>query len=195
MAERFIIALINRKGGVTKTTSAGYIAMCLHAAGKQVTAVDADPDKSLVKWVEGTNFPFPAIKVSKENLVEVVEDLNGYVVIDTPPNDGEIIYAAGGVADEIIVPLGSGGQDVSRLATTLSAINHIEKMRQKPLTSILLTRWRDNVNMGKEVLEMLEKRKLPVLDNRIRLLTRYEGFVLPEYLDEYNAVLKELEVL
>ena len=84
---------------------------------------------------------------------------------------------------------------MNRLATTLSAVSHVEKMRQKPLTSILLTRWRDNVTIGREVREMLEQKRMPLLDQPIRLLIRCEGFILPRYLDEYEAVLKELEVL
>lgn len=195
MTEKLIITLVNRKGGVSKTTSTAYIAMCLHEAGKQVTAIDADSDKSLLKWSEAVSFPFPVIDVDKDNLISTVESLDGFIVIDTPPNDGEIIYAAAGIADEVIVPISGTGLDVNRLATTLSAVSHVEKMRQKPLSSILLTRWRDNVTIGKDVLEMLEKKKLPLIDQRIRLLTRYEGFILPRYLDEYQAVLKELEVL
>lgn len=195
MAKKFVITLVNRKGGVSKTTSTAYMAMCLHQAGKKVIGVDADADKSLVKWSEAVSFPFPVVHVAKDNLVDMVEGLEGYIVIDTPPNDGEIIYAAAGIADEVIVPISGTGLDVNRLATTLSAIAHVEKMRQKPLASILLTRWRDNVTIGKEVLEMLVEKDLPVIDQRIRLLTRYEGFILPQYLEEYEAVLKELEVI
>lgn len=195
MADRFVITLVNRKGGVSKTTSTAYIAMCLHEAGKKVTGIDADSDKSLLKWSEAASFPFPVIHVDKDGLVNTVEGLDGFVVIDTPPNDGEIIYAAAGLADEVIVPISGTGLDVNRLATTLSAVSHVEKMRQKPLTSILLTRWRDNVNIGREVRDMLEQKQMPLLDQPIRLLTRYEGFILPRYLDEYEAVLKELEVL
>lgn len=195
MSNKFVITLVNRKGGVSKTTSAAYIAMCLHQAGKQVTGVDADSDKSLLKWSEAVSFPFPILHVDKDTLISTVESLEGYVVIDTPPNDGEIIYAAAGLADEVIVPISGTGLDVNRLATTLSAINHVEQMRKQPLTSILLTRWRSNVNIAKDVLTMLEEKDLPVIEQQIRLLTRYEGFVLPEYLDEYQSVLKELEVL
>ncbi len=41
----------------------------------------------------------------------------------------------------------------------------------------------------------LSEREIPILDTRIRHLTRYEGFTTPEYLDEYRDVLKELEVI
>lgn len=190
-----VITLVNRKGGVSKTTSSAYMAMCLFEAGKPVTAIDADADSSLFKWSEAVQFPFPVLQVNKDTLVDTVEQLEGYVVIDTPPNDGEIIYAAAGLADEVIVPISATGLDVNRLATTLSAVSHVEKMRKQPLASILLTRWREQVNIGKEVLTMLEERSMPVLDQRIRFLTRYEGFILPSYLDEYKGVLEELEVL
>ena len=194
-AERFVIALINRKGGVTKTTSAAYISMCLHQAGKTVTAVDADPDQSLIKWNEAANFPFTVLPADNKNIDTVVKGLQGYVVIDSPPNDGEIVFATSLLADEVIVPLSATGLDVNRLSTTLTGVTKVEEARGKALTSVLITKWRHNLIIGKEALEILKENNIPLLEQKIPLATRYEGFGLPEYLDEYQAVLKELEIL
>jgi len=41
----------------------------------------------------------------------------------------------------------------------------------------------------------MEKREVPVVEAKIRNLTRYEAFTAPVYLDEYQAVLKELGII
>ena len=189
-----VITLVNRKGGVGKTTSAGYIAMCLHQAGHKVIGLDADPDQSWGKWWNTGALPFAVIEADRQNLLEKAGNYD-YVVVDTPPNDPEIIYEVGEVADELIVPLAPSAFDVNRLATTLKAVARVEKMRSKPLSSVLLVKWRENLNISQEVMQMLHGEEVPLLDSRTRDLTRYRSFDTPVYLDEYQAVLKELEVL
>ena len=190
-----IIALVNRKGGVSKTTSSGYLAAVLKEAGRTVTGIDTDPEKGWKKWHDTGALPYPVITGDHKNLGVLVREIEGDIIIDTPPNDGEIIYKAALLADEVIVPIAATGHDVNRLASTLITVADIEQSRGKPLASVLLTRWRGGLTIGKEVLDALTEREIPILDARIRHLTRYESFTAPEYLDEYRDVLKELEVI
>jgi chromosome partitioning protein len=115
--------------------------------------------------------------------------------LDTPPNDEAIIYRAASVADEVIVPLAPTSLDVGRLVTTIKTVADIERMRGRPLASVLLTRWSARFNISREVHDLLKERKMPLLDARIRQLTRYTEFTTPSYLEEYEAVLSELEVI
>lgn len=195
MSKRTIIALVNRKGGVAKTTSAAYLASCLLQAGEKVTGLDADPEKSWIKWSKIEGFPYSVKEAERETLSAQVKKIEGHIVIDTPPNDEGIIYKAASIADEVIIPLSGTGLDINRLATTLSTIADVERMRQKPLASILLANWEKQEIISKDTLTALEKEKLPILDQKIRHLTCYKKFVIPEYLDEYKKVLRELEVL
>ena len=186
---------MNRKGGVGKTTSAGYVSMCLHQAGHKVAGLDADPDQSWIKWAHTGALPYPVIEVDRQSISEQIKEQDSYIVIDTPPNDPEIIYDVGEIADELIVPLAPTAFDINRLATTLKAVARVEKMRSKPLSSVLLVKWRENLNISQEVMQTLQGEEVPLLDNTIRDLTRYRSFDTPSYLEEYEAVLKELEVL
>lgn len=189
-----VIALVNRKGGVSKTTSSVYIAMCLHEMGKAVTGIDTDPEKSWLKWSNAGVIPYPVIACDRDNLKEQVAQLSGFVVIYTPPNDGEIIYKTASISDEVIIPLAATALDVNRLASTLVVVADVEEMRNKPLGSVLLTKWANNFAISNEVEATLSEQQVPLLDAKIRSLTRYQGFDTPTYLEEYEKVVTELGI-
>ena len=190
-----VLSLVNRKGGVSKTTSSVYLAMCLHRAGRKVTGIDTDPERSWLKWHAAGVIPYPVIEGDREKLTKQLKRVEGFLVIDTPPNDGEIIYKAASISDEVIIPLAATALDVNRLASTLNAVADVEEMRNQPLASVLLTKWQDNLVISKEVEVALEEQEVPLLETRIRNLTRYQGFDTPTYLEEYQSVLTELEIL
>ncbi len=191
-----IIALVNRKGGTGKTTSAAYLAQALHKAGRDVLGIDLDEEMSWKKWHNSGALPYEVIAHSrKDALSGPLESHRGDVVIDTPPNDGEVIYKVSSIANEVIVPLSATSLDLNRLFSTLKTIEDIEKLRETPLASVLLTRWQGSHTLSQEAVSALEEQQTPLISARIRQLTRYAGFGTPEFLDEYEAVLKELEVI
>lgn len=190
-----IIALLNRKGGVGKTTSAGYLAMALHQAGKKVIGLDLDPERSWLSWHAIGVLPYPVKGIHLNELESEIKAFEGHVVIDSPPNDRDALEDIPMLADECIVPMAATAFDLNRLANTLKAIAKAEKFRDKGLGSVLLTRFKSHLTMSKEVTEMLEQHNAPLLESKIRELTRYTNFDTPTYLDEYEAVLKELEIL
>ena len=189
------IALVNRKGGTGKTTSSIYIAAALSAAGKQVTGIDLDPDASWLKLKSSGNLNYSVVAGDRENLSQQVQDLDSYTVVDTPPNDEAIIYKVCLLADEVIVPLQSSLLDLARFVSTINSVAEVEQTRDKPLASVLLTMWRDSYKISKEVEDTLKSTQAPLLQKKIRHLVRYKQDDAPTYLDEYEAVLKELEIL
>jgi chromosome partitioning protein len=193
---KLVVALINRKGGTGKTTSAGYLAQIFYQRGHAVSGLDLDPDQSWLKWYRSGVLPYEVISGDRDDLHDQVASISSeMIVIDTPPNDEGVVFKAAGIADEVIIPLAPTTFDVGRLVTTMKNVADVERMRGRPLASILLTRWQPNLKVTQEVVALLQERKAPLLNSRIRQLTRYTEFTTPNYLDEYEAVLKELEVL
>lgn len=189
-----VIALINRKGGTGKTTSAGYLAQIFHNRSS-VTGIDLDPDQSWLKWYRSGVLPYEVIVGDREDLHGQLSKLSSkVVVIDTPPNDEAVVFKAAGVAHEVIIPLAPTTFDLGRLVTTMKTVADVERLRGTPLASILLTRWNSSLKVAQEVVAVLEEREAPLLDSRIRQLTRYTEFSTPDYLSEYEAVLDELGV-
>ena len=189
-----VIGIVNRKGGTAKTTSAAYISTCLHVAGLPVLGLDTDPDKSWHKWASTGKLPYEVQDIGLSDLKEKVETRSTWIVIDTPPNDPDAVYEICELSDEVIIPLAPTALDINRLVTTLKAVARVEKQRG-PLASVLLVKWRPSLTISQEALTLLKSQKIPVLENKTRLLTRYTSFEKPTYLDEYQAILEEIGVL
>jgi chromosome partitioning protein len=193
-----IVAVVNLKGGVGKSTSAVYFAT-VASGGGEVVVLDADTERSALEWAAAGELPFEVVPAERDRLARQARELEGkrgngrVVIVDTPPNDREVLRTAASVADRVVVPVAPTGVDVNRLRATLEVLLDVEATRGELDTSILLTRWDGRKRLAREAEELLGGR-FPLLDARIRALTRYEdGFGgRPSYLEEYGRAWKEV---
>jgi chromosome partitioning protein len=115
-----IIAFVNQKGGVGKTTLALHIASELAKSGERVTLVDADPQGSALDWSQlrhHCNYPrrFSVIGLPRETLHLEVPDIarfNDHVVIDGPPRVTVLTRAAIVASDLVMIPVQPSALDV-----------------------------------------------------------------------------------
>ena len=137
-----IVAVANLKGGVGKTTTSVFVAHALaEATGARCELIDADPQASAVEWAKraaaaGHPLSVPVLAEPASRLAVMVPGAPN-VVIDTPPADLDIVAAAVGLADLVLVPTSTSALDLSRVQLTVDAATH----RGKP-AAVLLTRTR-----------------------------------------------------
>lgn len=116
-----VLAILNGKGGVGKTTTAVNLAAAF-AQNHSVLLVDADPQGSASWWVERSGgMGFDLTQESDPSLLKQVRDVNyQIVVVDTPPAlNSEALAAVIPVADYLILPTPPAAMDLSALIETI----------------------------------------------------------------------------
>jgi chromosome partitioning protein len=190
-----IYSLLSLKGGVGKTTSTMHLAMCAQQAGNYVVVIDADEERSAHRWSTFVDLPFQVLSAERNRLAQQVRELEGTgatLFIDTPPNNREILSRAAMISNGVVVPLIPTGLDIDRMMPTLELLKDVEATRGSLDVAILLNRWDGRKRLAQEALEALAK--YPILDAKVRNLTRYEQAfgTVPADLDEFVAVWREV---
>ena len=107
--------IINRKGGVGKTTLALNIAAALARDGSKVLLIDADEQGTSSDWgnLRGDNpTPFRIVGMARANMARDAMSLAtdyDYTVIDAPPHEGPINRGVIIASDVVVIPIEPSG--------------------------------------------------------------------------------------
>jgi chromosome partitioning protein len=187
------LAVVNLKGGTSKTTSATALAMQLSARGRTLL-VDADPQGSALAWSEEASFPFPTIGLPVRDLhvrlIQLGADYD-HIVIDTPPGIPPIVRSSVLAADTVLIPLSPSGVELRQIGPTFELLAALEP--HTPLLRVLLTQVHPRTVASRVARELLEKAEVPLLESEVPhrqgYRTAFGGIIAP---DHYNSVLAEL---
>lgn len=145
-----VIVIANLKGGVLKTTSAGFLCQAFHESGLRVLGVDADGEnKSLQAWQSDADLPWPVVGMAVSNIHKtlpgVAGDLYDVAVIDTPPMQAQkgTVISALRLATHVLIPMAPTPIEFDRLEDVRKILNDATDLRpdgKPPVVAIMLNR-------------------------------------------------------
>ena len=166
-----IIALLNQKGGVGKTTLATHLAGEFARRGKSVVMVDADPQGSALDWSqrrkEGT-YPrlFGVVGLPRETLhleaPEIARTVD-CVVIDGPPRVTALARSALLAADLVLIPVQPSPYDVWASMEMLELIAEARMYRPALRAGFVINRRITGTVIGRETRGALTNQRIPAL--------------------------------
>ena len=133
------IAVTNKKGGAGKSTLAINLAAAAAAAKIATAIIDLDPDQQAAsKWRDSRTADSPIVLSAvysrlPQALAEAESRGAELILLDTPALVESIISAAIAVADIVLIPCRTTGQDIQYLTSTIDLV----AARQKPAAVVL----------------------------------------------------------
>lgn len=187
------VAVVSRKGGSAKTTTATNLAISLSRHGDTLL-VDADEQGSAITWARSLDrSPFvfaPGVYPDLERRLAVTTGF-AHVVIDTPPSDVPSLRSAVRAVSTVIVPLAPSLIEIDRLRTTLQLI--YSEASPGIAVRVLLTRVRWNTLSLSATRQVLREWNLSVFAAEIPLREAIaQGFGTSRHWPEYQALAEEL---
>lgn len=173
-----IIALVNSKGGVGKSTLAGNLAAWLAEQGHSVILADCDPQRSSSEWIAEAKpgiqtFSFASADEVLDNL-PVLRDQADYVVADGPGSQTETSRALLMWADLAVIPCKASMFEARALAMNTAFVRQAQAIRSgQPDAIAVLTMVGKDYRLTKDMRDAASALELQLAETPVTLRQAY----------------------
>jgi chromosome partitioning protein len=173
-----IIAFVNSKGGVGKSTLAGNLVGWLHEHGRSVILADADTQQSSTEWILEAVPGVPVARLASAE--EVFEELPGlaaeaeFVVCDGPGSQTETSRALLMWADLAVLPCKASMFEARALAKNMAFVRQAQTIRKGlPHAIAVLSMVGKDFRLTKDMRDAAAALKLTLASTHITLRQAY----------------------
>ncbi|KAA2236481.1 ParA family partition ATPase [Salinarimonas soli] len=163
-----IIAVLNQKGGVGKTTLAVNIAAILARNGRRPLLVDGDPQGSSLAWSSTRERAplFPVVGMAKPTLHRDLPQIAQHyddVIIDGAPRVNDLSRSAMLASDLVLIPVQPSPYDLWASLETVQLIREAQQFRPHLAATFVINRKIKNSALGRDFDGALAPLGMPVL--------------------------------
>ena len=204
-----IIAFVNSKGGVGKSTLAGCLVGWLHKHGREVILADCDTQCSSSEWIKEAIPQLQVVRLS--NADEVLDELPvlskeaEFVICDGPGSQTETSRALLMWADLAIIPCKASMFEARALDKNTAFVRQAQAIRGGPPCALaVMTMVGSNYRLTRDMREAASGLRLSLADSSITLRQAYAdcpgqarfpwdlGYPRPKAAREIDALFREI---
>jgi chromosome partitioning protein len=171
-----IIALLNQKGGVGKTTLATHLAGAFALLGRSTVVIDADPQSSALDWARrrdqaGLPRLFGVVGLAKENLhveAPAIARHFDHLLIDGPPRVTALARSALLAADLALIPVQPSPYDVWASQEMVDLVREARVFRPRLRVAFVVNRRVVGTVIGREARGALAYHGIETLQAEVR---------------------------
>jgi chromosome partitioning protein len=176
-----VIAVLNSKGGVGKTTIATNLAACFATDKKDVLLIDADPQASALEWKAARPedaLPLQVIGLPSANLHQEVKRLRTkyeLLIIDSGGRVTETARAAAAIADLVLVPTLPSRYDIAATQEFFSKVlGEVMAFKEAVRAAIILNQVQTGTAISQAAQEQISALEHPIMNSVLHLYVAYK---------------------